>query len=129
QTGITINNNQPVEGNYTVIINTNIPENTTINKYITIQANATDVFGNPINGTIAIYADGELIISQPFTSNVTAYYVPEEAGRKVITITYTDPNGVYATTNVTNNLQALLNNAIITIDPVNTTINKTTQIT
>ncbi|MDD6286670.1 MAG: right-handed parallel beta-helix repeat-containing protein [Methanobacteriaceae archaeon] len=129
QTGITISNNQPVEGNYTVIINTNIPENTTINKYITIQANATDVFGNPINGTIAIYADGELIISQPFTSNVTAYYVPEEAGRKVITITYTDPNGVYATTNVTNNLQALLNNAIITIDPVNTTINKTTQIT
>ena len=129
QTGIIINNNQPADGNYRVIINKNIPENTTINKYITIQANATDAYGNPITGTITITVDGETIISQPFVSTITAYYVPEEAGHKVITLTYTDSNGVYATTSTTSNLNVLLNNAVITIDPINTTINKTTPIT
>ena len=129
QTGITINNNQPVDGNYRVIINKDIPENTTINKYITIQANATDAYGNPVTGTITVTVDGEIIISQPFVSSITAYYVSEEAGRKVITVTYTDPNGVYATTSTTSNLNVLLNNAVITIGPINTTINKTTPIT
>jgi hypothetical protein len=110
-------------------INTNIPETITVNKIINLIANVTDEQGNPITGTITMKVNNKIINSLTDSSTIKTTYLFDTIGDKVITITYTDPNGIYADNTIT--LVRNINTIPVTMNmtPVTGIIKEETPIT
>ena len=101
-----------------VTINSNIPRTVIINNTTDLTANITDEQGNPITGTITMKVNNRVINSLSDVSSINTKYVFDTLGDKVITITYTDPNGIYA-----DNTKMV----VLTVEPIPVTM-KTTPI-